>query len=411
MTRKSGDLDSTRRSSAQREPGRWRGGRFARTFPRPRRRCRGPEPILPAVVRLDLAPPARGHLAARARRQRSARAVADPPGHARHSRAFQGGRAAVGRAAGSASEGSVASGERRRASRCRERRRRGRPVGAAVVRASSAPARGRRFVTTVGSPAGDGRPATPPVPVGRPADVRRHVARPGPRHAYGTSGTADHRRGEPWCGRLRWPWRGAGCGARSRPRRLRRAGRGRAWARPGPVVAKPRVAPHRRRAARSPRGQTDRRSRRSPGGTQTSAPQPAPKPAPAAPARPQPEPQPEPKPEAQPEAKPEPKPEAKPEPKPEPKPEAKDERPSRPQPLSRPQPSFSRAAREQLSGPVSVTVSITVSASGDVTSVSVTNSSGVGAIDSAAVSACHGWRFSAAKQGASFTQTFRIKPL
>jgi len=186
---------------------------------------------------------------------------------------------------------------------------------------------------------------------------------------------------------------------------------GRAWARPGPVVAKPRVAPHRRRAARSPRGQTDRRSRRSPGGTQTSAPQPAPKPAPAAPARPPPEPQPEPKPEAQPEAKPEPKPEAKPEPKPEPKPEAKDERPSRPQPLSRPQPSFSRAAREQLSGPVSVTVSITVSASGDVTSVSVTNSSGVGAIDSAAVSACHGWRFSAAKQGASFTQTFRIKPL
>lgn len=98
-------------------------------------------------------------------------------------------------------------------------------------------------------------------------------------------------------------------------------------------------------------------------------------------------------------------------PQPRPKPEPHDALPSRPQPLTRPYPDIPRSARESLHETVAVTVQISVSAAGSVTGVSVTNSSGNAAIDSAASAACRRWRFSAARNGGTFHQTFRIKPL
>lgn len=113
-------------------------------------------------------------------------------------------------------------------------------------------------------------------------------------------------------------------------------------------------------------------------------------------------------------ALPEPKPVAvtpKPAPAEPPKPAPEDNLPAKPRPLSRPLPSFPRSVREQLGAETSVSVSLSVSASGEVTAVSVTGSSGLGALDEAAAAACRRWRFSRARAGATFHQTFRIKPL
>ena len=58
----------------------------------------------------------------------------------------------------------------------------------------------------------------------------------------------------------------------------------------------------------------------------------------------------------------------------------------------------------------SVTIAIHVSASGAVTGVEVSSSSGIGGIDAAARAAGRRFRFSRAENGKTFYQTFRYSP-
>ncbi|MBI5835365.1 MAG: energy transducer TonB [Armatimonadetes bacterium] len=124
-----------------------------------------------------------------------------------------------------------------------------------------------------------------------------------------------------------------------------------------------------------------------------------PRPEPAA----QPQPRPEPRPEVRPEPTPEPKPEPKPEPRAEPKP--KPDLPATPRLLGRATPSFPAVTKGG-----SVTIAIHVGASGEVSEVEVTSSSGISGVDSAARSAGRRFRFSRAENGKTFYQTFRYSP-
>jgi protein TonB len=119
-----------------------------------------------------------------------------------------------------------------------------------------------------------------------------------------------------------------------------------------------------------------------------------------------PEPRDDPKPEAH-KADP---PKAEPSTKPTPRTPVDDGLPAWPQPLSRPQPVFPATALEGRDQPVTVTVTLHVAASGEVAEVVVSDPSGVPAVDAAARDACRRWRFSAARQGKRFAQTFKVRP-
>ncbi|MBI2299457.1 MAG: TonB family protein [Armatimonadetes bacterium] len=91
------------------------------------------------------------------------------------------------------------------------------------------------------------------------------------------------------------------------------------------------------------------------------------------------------------------------------KPAPADDLPERPRPTARPRPDGLRS--EKLTSRVPLRVHIAVSADGHITSVSVSSSCGDSAIDDRVCSFVRReWRFSRARQGGSFSQTFQVQP-